>query len=433
MKTFINSIDLSELMEAKRFVGRKDEMDLLINSLNKQGAELIILYGRRRVGKTRLLEELSKRIHIDLSLMFEEADYTTNLSKFAQKILERYNYPSFEPKTFREAFLSIPENTIIILDEFSYIQTIGEFQAIWEEVCKKKNHKVILCGSMIRIMEDMAYSIKSPLYGRATCIIKLMPLKFAEVVEWYKGEDIEDILTTYFCVGGIPRYLELIDTPGEKEVLNAFVDKNSILLREGKLLLKESFPSSEIYPKIMFALSKGCTEPVKIANEIHIPAQQISKYLLILCDYGFAEKRMPFFGGGKKDVRYYMADPFFEYWIRFAWLNYNEIENGKKIIPTKEQLNSYYGRQFEKTVRESYMKAGTQWGKDYDIDVVAQDGKKLILIECKWQKEVDADEIMRKLTEAGKFISGAKSYTIYAKSYKRKTKDAECYTLKDLR
>jgi len=421
-------------MEAKPFVGRRDELKLLFDSLQRAGPELIIVYGRRRVGKSRLLEELSRKRVIDISVMLEEADYNTNLLKFSRILSQKYNYPSFSPVSFRDAFSNIPEGASIIIDEFSYISATSEFQAIWEEVCRKKNHKLILCGSMIRTMEDIAYSIKSPLYGRATTILKLLPLRFSEVLEWYPKSDIRDVIETYFCVGGIPRYLELLPVPGQKEVIDSFISKNSILLREGKLLLKESFPSSEIYPKIMFALARGYTAPVKIANEIKIPAQQISKYLQILSDYGFAERRMPFLGGGKKDVRYYMADVFFDFWIRFVWPAYNEIESGNMILPSKENLNTYFGRRYEQVIKELYHGSGMQWGKNYEIDILLKDGNDFLVIECKWQDDVDAVLVLENMKESSKNLpAGNKKYIIYSRSFKRTTKEANCYSLHDLK
>ena len=166
-------------MEEKTFINRNDEKALILKALSNKGAELIIVYGRRRVGKSRFLREIAKEKKINLITMLEDSDYDTNLAKVSRTIEEKLNLPSFKPKNFRELFQAIPEGSIIILDEYSYIAAAAtaEFQGIWEEIIKPKAIKLILCGSMIRVMEDLNYSLSSPLYGRATQIIKMLPLK----------------------------------------------------------------------------------------------------------------------------------------------------------------------------------------------------------------------------------------------------------------
>lgn len=451
-------------MEEKVFIDREDELDLIEKSLKREGAELIVLYGRRRIGKSRLLEEVKKKNNSIISVMMEEADYYTNLNKFAQKISEYFNFPSFAPKSFREAFQNIPPKTILIIDEYSYISSAsGEFQAIWEEIAKPNELKVVLSGSMIRIMEDLAYSIKSPLYGRATQVIKLQPLKIKDVYKWYdvKGELLK-ILEVYFSVGGVPRYLELIEKPSKEDIKKIFFQKNSLLLREGKLLLKESFPSSLIFPKIMFSIANGKTEATKIANDVNIKASEISKYLSILIDYGLVEKRFPVFGKEKKNVRFYMADRFFAFWTTFVWPYYGELETGITINSERKfntDFAKFCGSEFEKTVMEilnikncmnllKNARIGKQWGRlpknkiekednTYEIDILAvnEERKEILFGECKWRDNVDYYEIIQNLKKKAEFIDWNKGerkeiYAVFAKSFKKK--GANCFDLNDL-
>ncbi len=445
-------------MEEKPFIDRKKELASLEKAIRRKGPELIIVYGRRRIGKSRLLKELSKKEKIKIYVMLEDADYQTNLRKVSEAISELFNYPSFHPKSFREVFVNLPKDTIIVLDEFSYMGTaIGEFQGIWEEIAKEKNLKIILSGSLIRVMEDLNYSIRSPLYGRASEIIKLGPLKIKDAYEWYKNEKITDILEIYFVAGGIPRYLEILKK--REDIETAFFSRNGLLLREGKLLLKESFPGSQIYPKILNSMASGNTKAINIANDINIKAGEISKYLSVLEDYGYTQKRMPVLGGGKKDVRFYLKDSFFAFWSKFVWPRYSNLESGDEKNPNFDQrFTEFCGLRFEELIIElmiehnypdffeyekignltGNIKNGKIHGKDkYEIDAVAinEKTKEILFVECKWKDDVDCNELLEDLKKKSEYVEWNKNsrrdhYAIFAKSFKKKIKN--CFDLNDI-
>ncbi len=458
-------------MEEKSFINRQEELDELVSGLKRKGAELIILYGRRRVGKSRLLKEAAKKTEFDVLAMLEETDYNTNLRKVSDTVMKRFKFPSFSPASFKELFNALPDGSVIALDEYSYIaESAGEFQAVWEEIAKPKGIKVVLSGSMIRIMEDLNYSLKSPLYGRATKIIKLMPLSFAHVREWYGKAMIKDALDVYFCVGGIPRYLEIIETPSVYGIKNAFFSKNGLLLREGKLLLKESFPASLLIPKILFSVAGGVSEASKIANSVQVKAGEISKYLAMLSDYGFVEKKYPVLGGGKKDVRFYTADKFFGFWARFVWPHYSEIENGsaeQAVGDFERSFGAFAGFEFEKTIIETvrehpdvvpfpFDNLGRQWGRipqgfspeqgndQYEIDICAANKKTrdILFAECKWKEGVDAKKVAKEIDEKTKFVeweAGNRKETlaVFAKSFANRISELDgkpvmCFDLKDI-
>ncbi|MDI6737156.1 MAG: ATP-binding protein [Nanoarchaeota archaeon] len=459
-------------MEEKIFINRKDEMSSLLSALKRKGAELMIVYGRRRVGKSRLLREIRQQIKIGLFVMLEEADYATNLKKAAGEAMKEFGFPSFSPSSFRELFKAIPDGTIVFLDEYSYIAgSAGEFQAIWEETAKPKGIKIVLSGSLMRVMEDLNYSLKSPLYGRATKIIKLMPLNLAYVREWYgTNAKFEDILITYFCVGGIPRYLEVMEKPGQGGIKETFFSKEGLLLREGKLFIKESFPYSLVIPKIMFSIANGETEAAKIANTVQIKGSEIGKYLSLLSDYGLVEKKYPVLGGGKKDVRFYPGDRLFSFWNRFVWPYYDEIEAGSgrwALDDFEAGFSSFCGHEFEKAVAElitlypkilpvDFTAIGRQWGRVpaklkpetgkgcYEIDMCAinEKTKDIVFCECKWKKKVDAGEIAKSLLEKSKFVEWRnaerkESFAVFAKTFSRKITELEgrkvyCFDLKEI-
>ena len=457
-------MNLYKFMEEKSLIDRVGELDSLKAALSRPGPELVLLYGRRRVGKSRLLRELMKAVKADVFVMLEDADRATNLAKFASAVAKAFSLPSFSPSSFRNAFEAIPEKSVVFIDEFSYIAgSAGEFQGIWEEIAKPKQLKVVLSGSLIRIMEDLNYSLKSPLYGRATAILKLMPLQLAEVFAWYGGgAGAEEVFRTCFIVGGIPRYLEVIEKPSLEEIEKAFFSKNGLLLREGKLLLKESFPTSELYPKILFSVAGGKTEASKIANDCGVKAGEISKYLSVLADYGFVEKRQPVIGANKKSVRFYIKDRFIGFWSRFVWPYYAELESGvgtDGISFFRKNFGDYCGRAFEKTMMEilqanggllpqGFNRIGPQWGKAggeaYEIDILAINEMEngILFAECKWSNDVDAAEVVKSLAEKTGFVEWNNEkrtgeFAVFAKSFKRRIgefngKKVHCLDLGDI-
>lgn len=439
-------------MEEKRFIDRKSELKSILQVLKSKSAELLILYGRRRIGKSRLLHETAKKTKLDLFVMLEETDYQTNLKKAAEAAAARFNFPQFSPKTFKELFSSLPEKTRVVLDEFSYLaSSFGEFQAIWEEIARPKKIKLILSGSLIRVMEDLNYSLKSPLYGRATAILKLSPFGVAEVKSWY-GESgkIADVLAIYFAVGGIPRYLEIIDKPSLAKIAQAFFSQNGLLLREGKLLLKESFPASVVLPRVLTAVAGGETEAGKIADITGLKNNEVGKYLSLLVDFGYVEKRYPALHANKKQVRFYPADNFLAFWSCFVSEHYSEIDNGRGELAVRKftrDFNTFCGFQFEKAVIQAILKnpqilpfefefLGNQWGKTntgvYEIDILAGNSKtnQILFGECKWQNQANALKIVKNLAPKNQFVKWHEKkrqeyFAIFAKSFKNKIKEFE--------
>jgi len=403
-------------LNQEKFIDRKEELKLLEDFLNSENKYFAIIYGRRRVGKTRLLLELYKKRKIDIFIMFEEADYETNLVKSSEIISKKFDFPYFKPKSFKELFNSLPNGTKIVLDEFSYLKNFGEFQEIVDFILKKRNIKLIVCGSLIKIMEDLSYSINSPLFGRADLIIKLNPLSFLDSIKFFNVK-IEESTKIYMALGGIPRYLELVNS--FDDVIKQFFTKYGLFLREGKLLLKEIFPKSSLYSKILFSIANNTTEATEIANKIGIKPNEISKYLEILVEYGLVKKEKPFMSKSKKDVRFYLKDNFFSFWHKFVWNFYNEIESGlneNALSYFNNNKNQFFGYKFEDLAKELIIylnktkkfpfpieQLSKWWYKDKEIDLVAfnEQEKKIAFLEAKWQdlKLNDVKRIIKELEE----------------------------------
>ena len=245
-------------------------------------------------------------------------------------------------------------------------------------------------------------------------------------------------------------------------MIKAFFSQNSILLREGKLLLKEAFPASAVFPKILFAVAHGETEATKIANKSDIRGAEVSKYLSILEDYGFIKKKFPVLGGGKKDVRFFIADRFFGFWVLFVQSFYGEIESGNRsaVLSDFEKKKKYfYAKEFESLVEELFAKRkelvpftvkkiGKQWWKKqketYEIDVVGynEETKQILYCECKWKEKVLPTPLLLKLEEKIRNLDWKKDermeyIVLFAKSFTEKPKQwksipVRCFDIKDI-
>ena len=437
----------------KKFINREDEIAQIKKEIEKSKGSLIILYGRRRIGKTAILNKLYQENVIDLIVTLEDTDYNTNLWKTAEIVSKKYGFPSYSPKSFKKIFEDLPPKSVIALDEFSYLDNFYEFQEIVDNIIKQKKITLILCGSLIRIMEDLSYSYSSPLFGRADVIIKVPPLSIKDVLKWYKNLGLEDVLKIYMGVGGIPRYLELVTTPND--IYKQFFYKNGLLLREGKLLLKEMFPKSHIFSKTLFAISDGETKATDIANKVGVKTSEISKYLIILEDHGMIKRIYPFDKPSKKHVRFYIRDKFFGFWHKFIWKWYGELESGYDDLPIKyykENESSYYGMIFEdiakeilKSIYKSEYVISKWWHKDKEIDLLAvnEQTKELLALEVKWQnlKLRDVKKIIEELYEKLPYVEWhneerKETLGIFAKKVEKKAKEwlgSEGYKVWDLR
>lgn len=224
-------------MIRKEFVDREEEINFLKKRYKNKGFEFIIITGRRRTGKSRLLEEFVKGKK-NIFLQCEDRRWQFNLLKFNEEISKFFRIPNPNFKTFTECFefigKNIGERIIVVIDEFSYLikksDIVAEFQTIVDKILQDKNLMLILSGSSVSMMHKNILNKKSPLYGRITGHIMLQPLQFIHVKQWFKDANIEDISKIYAVCGGVPRYLEFFEgKDAEKEIREHVLYKKQLL------------------------------------------------------------------------------------------------------------------------------------------------------------------------------------------------------------
>nr|WP_297506314.1 ATP-binding protein [Thermococcus sp.] len=424
------------------FVNRKDELALLEELYRSGKKEVLILYGRRRVGKT----ELVKKFIGDKPAIYFLADrdgLKANARRFYRESAEKLGLPAVEVDDFRKAFelikLKTPERLVVVIDEFSYLMlsdknTPAVFQHVVDEILDDRFF-LILTSSLVGLMESlMGYN--NPLYGRRTAQLKLKPLKFFHVREYFKNAPIETVVRIYSVTGGVPMYFRLFEGRDfEEELLRVAFSPTSILYEEPEFILREELGDVHRYYLILEALANGRHRVSEIADFAGIEAKDMPKYLRTLISLELVRREVPITENERsKKARYYLNDNFFNFWFRFVKPNKGRIEIGTFEMDW-EAFNTYVGKAFEEIARQflielnragelpsSFTRIGRWWHKNEEIDLVAlnEREKKALLVEVKWKdlNEGEARGILKDLERKGELVGlegWEKDYGLVAK------------------
>lgn len=401
------------------FVGRKRELEQLQDAYDYPGSGFIIVYGRRRVGKTELLN----RFAADKKAMYHACTESTDLQQmhdFRGSLL-RTGALVEDIQDWNYLFKSILDispcpngKRVAIIDEFPYMATKNRsvpsiLQNLWDSVFSKKDILLILCGSSVSFIEEEILGSKNPLYGRMTGIIRLAPLPFRDSVKLLGKYSDEDKLKIYAMTGGIPFYLSLFAKHGdvEKAVKKELLHNGSVLYNETDFLLKQELRDLSVYNALIKAIALGCTKMGEISQSAMVDTSVASPYLQTLAELGIVTKEYPVGTGpkGKKNPMrgiYRISDPFFRTWYTFVFPFRTLLDSGGTDIvyetAVKDRLNMFASMPFENICKEFLMSLnirgelpfvftdiGRWWDKKGEIDIVAVDitGKKIIAGECK--------------------------------------------------
>ena len=459
-------------MIMQKFVDRKEELSRLRNAFGKNA--LVIVYGRRRVGKTRLLVEAIKgRPHI-YHLCKEEELHET-LKSLSFKLFRLTGNEEFVRKpiaSFEEFFESIPEGTIVIFDEFqilarNYPRILGLLQ---EYVDFSPKGPVVLCGSSVSMMEELA-GYGSPLYGRRTLSLKVEPLEFFHVGEFFLAYSPEDLVKVYGVVGGVPEYLLRFDSTlsPEENVRREFFERG-FLYSEAEFLLRYELRDLSVYNTILEGISYGHRSFGELRSVTELDGSKLSRYLSVLMNLGIVKRETPVTLSARerarrRNARYSIADNYFAFYYSFVHPFKEEIEPGLLDEPLgnfEKNFNRYLGFVFEGIARQlliqlnkrgelpfRFSRIGRWWHKNEEIDLVALNEReeKALFVEVKW-KELSGREIrgiLKDLKRKAQLVNledWEKSYCIVAKSIKDKEGlrneglllyDLEDFTLSELR
>jgi hypothetical protein len=452
-----------------KFYNRNKEIKILNNI--KEDFRIAII-GRRRIGKTRLVEEFYKDKCINFFVSAEKAEKEI-INGWVKEYTNLHlpNVDNFK-EFFEFVFFHLKDKVIFIDEMQNFLKVNKSFLSDLQRLIDKHKPKLIVSGSLISIMKKIIEEYKSPLYGRFDFIIKLKELDFKTVCDICRdfGLSIEESFKIYSVFGGIPKYYELIEKLREFEfenfVSDSFIKYPRPLYEEVKTMLKEEFGKEhKTFFSILSAISQGKNKNSEIAGYLGKKETEITKYLSMLKeDYELIERDTPVISG-KRGI-YKIKNNIVSFWFNNIW-KYNQfLETGQenKIIEIlKNNLNLHISRTFEKTIYElivsklilpfEFTSIGRQWGKfkgekgknTYEIDLVAinEKNREILFGECKWQEQVNAEKIIKELNEKAKFVQWDNEkrkeyFAIFAKSFKRKIsafegKKAYCFDLKDIK
>ena len=394
-----------------KFIDRGEEISLLEDEWKKEKGGLIVLYGRRRIGKTRLLMEFANTRR-GIFYIAEQSSAQVQINGMKEKIADFLNDPLLKTLEIRDweqlfGYLAnnMPEERFyLIIDEFSYlirsdVRVLSVLQKLWDmKFASSSSAFIVLSGSLLGLMSEKVLSYASPLYGRRTRDILLDALPFRNAREFVRMPVME-ALQLYLIVDGVPEYLL---KAAEYSNLSEFLDKeffstNGYFYREPYFIISQEFKELKTYFSILNAIAYGHTKPTEIANFTGMETRSIYPYLENLIRLGFIEREVSIFGSQKKGI-YLIRDSIFDFWFNFVFKHREEIERGTFRL-RKGEKDSYMGKKFERFVRSrnelfqfllpfEFEHIGRWWHKGEEIDIVAvnESTKQIAFFEVKWGK-----------------------------------------------
>lgn len=414
-----------------QFYCREDELRKLNKRYADDKFECIVIYGRRRVGKTALINEFCK----DKPTVFFSALNTTgkeNLEALSRAIMS-FERPDMEiAPEFRSYDAALDELTVLaknqrvvfVIDEYPYLAKAkpaisAMLQHIIDHKWTESKMYLILCGSSMSFMEGQVLGKESPLYGRRTGQFKIEPLNYKETAVFHSNLSPEDNSLIYGITGGVPHYINKLDVRDsvDEALLDNFFDRSSYLYEEPGNLLKQELREPAIYNAIIKAIAEGASRVNEIKTKVGEENSVVAKYLKTLIDLGIVKKETPITEKTGKKTIYLLADNFFRFWYRFVPSNMSAIDSGRisKIYQhsVKQYFPDYMGLIFEKMCQDYLLyysedlpielsEIGQWWGTDskkkkqIQIDIVGTpaEGKDYIIGSCKYRNEkIGMDEL----------------------------------------
>jgi AAA+ ATPase superfamily predicted ATPase len=434
------------------FIDRERELDALERSWQTKEPQLIVIYGKRRIGKTELIKQFIKE-KPGLYFLAQRINETENLKWlgeavgefFGDEVLKRSGFKEW--RWFFDYLRSHVKNRMaLVFDEFPYLADANKniasiFQAGWDESLKSTPIYVILCGSSIAMMESEVLSEKAPLYGRRTGQIFLKPFSFSDAAKFYPGLPFNRCLEFYSIAGGNPSYLKRLDqkTSLDKNLKENIFQPEAFLYSEVEFVLREELREPRNYFAILKAIALSKNKFGEIVNETGLDKGVLHKYLFVLEDLHVIQKEVPVTEKHALKSRkgiYRLRDQFFKFWFRYVLPNKGYVEAGR-IDRVKQKVKadwaSFVGENYENLAQnlarlhqDSFFpmdKVGRWWDKNEEIDIVAlsENEKKALFGEAKWSNRpvgVDLYENLKRKTHLVDWNRGERKeyFCLFSKS-----------------
>lgn len=418
------------------FYNRESEIFRLKKAVGSPYSKLIVVYGRRRCGKSTLIKHVLNKS--DIYYMAQQSDESVQLAQMAQVIGE--NIPGFDDIIYPDwnSLLSNLDNTLkdrisLCIDEFPYlVKSSPDLPSVIQKfIDNKKERKfhIILCGSSQQMMQGLVLRSSAPLYGRADEILKLLPLKIGWLQEAIDCTAIQTI-EEFSIWGGVPRYWELRkeEASFESAIKNLILDRLGVLHDEpARLFLDDMRESVQAY-SILSIIGNGANRLSVIAGRLRKPATHLGRPIDNLIKLGYLKREIPFGSSPKSNKKslYRISDPFMNFYFSYVAQNLSRLEldmNDKVFKSISSSLVHYFAAEWESICRIS-IPLQPVLGIDFDIcfrwwgtntnqekmefDLVGEsiDKKHLLVGECKWSKVKNPDILIEKLRRKASLIPG---------------------------
>lgn len=430
------------------FIGRERELNSLEKLYASDKFEFAVIYGRRRVGKTALINHFIRNKKA-IYFMGVESNDKQNLENFSKNILE-YGvgiqadtaFLSFQAALEYVFQLAEKERLILAIDEYPYVarssrSLASTLQLLIDKYKENSKLMLILCGSSMSYMEDHVLAYKAPLYGRRTAQMKMQPFDFADACRYFKSFSDEDKALIYGIVGGTPQYLLQMDDKLsiEENIKNTFLNPTSSLFEEPENLLKQEVREPALYNAIITAIATGSARMAEISTKVGAETSVCAAYLKNLLALGLVQKETPYGEKASRKSIYAIDDNMFRFWYRFVPENYSIISRGASDIAYKRMephLSDYMGKVFEEICKQYLWKLllkgqspvefgelGRWWGTDpfthsqTEIDIMGEQDKNTALFgECKWTNERVDTGVLETLAKRGQLFHYGKIYLV---------------------
>jgi len=402
-----------------RFINRERELASLEQCYASNQAELYVLYGRRRIGKTELLRTFCRdKPHIFFIADLETeaaalADFTRQVSQVAFGRTDAIGvFPGWDSALTFIAEQARTQRLVLVIDEFIYLAQTNPalpsiFQKLWDTQLNRSQIMLILCSSYVGLMQKQILSYRAPLYGRRTAQWHLQPLPFWHARQFFLSFDAEDQVRAFAVLGGIPAYLlqfteqlSILENI-EQRVLAA----GSYLFEEPRLLLLQELTDPSRYFSILEAIANKRTRMHEISQTVGLPASSLPFYLGTLRELGLIERVVPVtepHPERSKQGSYRLLDHFFRFWFSFVYPNRSLLGRGETTPVCRQvraSLDDFTSSAFEAICQEHVWRlswegslgfvpqvVGSWWAADgsSQVDVMAFGEGMALLGECKW-------------------------------------------------
>ncbi|QNB47689.1 AAA family ATPase [Thermanaerosceptrum fracticalcis] len=440
-----------------KFVNRENELTFLQSEYIKRQSSLVIIYGRRRIGKTSLIKKFIQDKSALYFLASEEPEreninsFKNLLAEFTGNILLRRG-SDFSWDDLFTVFRDYNSNykKILVIDEFQYLGKANSafpsiFQRIWDQILKDSYIMVILCGSLIHMMESQTLAYSSPLYGRRTGQIKLKQIPFLHYGEFYGNKSEEELIQYYAVTGGVPKYIEVFrDVEDVYEgIQKNILTRQSFLYEEPIFLLEKEVSEIGSYFSIIKTIAQGNHKLGSIAAALGVSQTSLTKYLNTMINLDLIQREVPITEKNPEKSKkglYFIKDNFIEFWFKFIYpyRNYLEMDNTEYVMEKIKNnfIDNHVSFVYEKICMEKLwkmndenflnfkiLKLGKWWRGSEKIDFIGlnEDSKDIVFCECKYHdKPVDGDvfyDLLQKAKQVDWYKKERKEqYVLFSKS-----------------